>query len=497
MKYHNYLSGFLSVLIILLFLSFESCIDLSRNFSDLPQDLRTFVTDNTDDLYTTEPIFLKRNGQQYAIDLDTVKNEDILSQIIAKENLLYTCQSITEREFSTDPYIFQNLSRALQIKADNPWKITIPDSISMNYLLPYKVLFEKTGGWQEIFQRNFADVLSFIPSRKLSKKQIDSLIETHVIRLDTGHIFTGREGKYRICEWPGILEILMEKSGDCQSESIKNVYLYRSLGIPAAMDFTPFYGGGNAGHSTAVSWDSDLQKFRPKAGQGFNKDYRVAKVFRWTFKKSNNWERNIVPLLNSSIPFPIQELQNNHWIDATKDHTTAKDLTLNMPEAHGKIAFICTYSYGEWRPIFYGVRTSKSVFLFKDMALDVLYRGGYYDKEDRFVFEKSVFILGKDGKPKIINKTGLDVELSAAKIKLERNNYGSEAWIKKNRSYSLLALNTHGEWDTIYSKWSTRDSLITFPEFKSKYQIFALMEHEANRRLERPFYILKDSIVWY
>ncbi len=80
---------------------------------------------------------------------------------------------------------------------------------------------------------------------------------------------------------------------------------------------------------------------------------------------------------------------------------------------------------------------------------------------------------------------------------MERNNYGGEAWIKCNRAYSLLGLNDCGRWDTVYTLSAKRDSLIDFPEFLSKHQIFALMEHAASRRLERPFYLLNDSIVWY
>ncbi|MGA6121607.1 hypothetical protein [Sphingobacterium anhuiense] len=481
----------------IIFLFFVSCTDGSKNIANLPPDLKNFILQNTDDLYSTVPVFVRRNGESYPLDFDTVQNEIELSNIIERENLLFTSQSINEKEFMQDPNIFYNVARALQLKKENPWNISIPDSIAANYLLPYKILFEKNGPWQKIFQENFGSILSAVPNKKLSKKEIDSLIENNVIRLDTGHIFTGREGKYRICTWPGISEIMMEKSGDCQSESIKNVYLYRSLGIPAAIDFTPFYGGGNAGHSTAVSWNNDIQKFRPKAGQGFNPDYRVSKAFRWSFKKSNIWETGIVPYLKSDLLFPIPELQNNHWIDVTEDHAHVKDISLNIPAANGKIAFIFTYSYGQWRPIFYGTKLEKNNFLFKKMAVDVLYRAGYYDSKGRINLESTVFILERDGKLNIINNEKLVSKPSKVKISLERNNYGSEAWVKQNRSYSLLGLNTNGSWDTIYTQIAKRDSLINFPEFKSKHQIFALMEHAANRRLERPFHIVKDSVVWY
>lgn len=491
-KNSKYIYGVLLTLIISLFII--SCFNTERGISQLPKDIQTFIYTNTDDLYFFSSVFMKKNGKVYDLCFDTVRNEDHLSSIIHKNNLLFSCQSIEEKEDLNNINIFSNTERALSLLKQNPWKIHIPDSIAFNYLLPYKVLFEKTGNWQKIFNDNFGSVLNHVPNTKLSKRQIDSLIEVNVIKLDTGHIFTGRESIYRICSWPGISEMMMAKSGDCQSESIKNVYLYRSLGIPAAIDFTPFYGGGNAGHSSAVFWDSDLQKFRAKAGQGFNPDYRVSKVFRWSFKKTNVLKNKILPYLSANMYFPIEELQNNHWIDVTEDHTQVKDLSLNIPEAYGKIAFICTYTYGKWKPIFYGIKTKDSNFQFTKMATDVLYRGAYYDNKGQIKMQNAVFILKKDGTTEIVNK---EKTAKNIKVELQRNNYGGEAWVKRDKKYSLLGLNINGEWDTVFTQKSHQDSLISFPKTKSTYKILALMEHSANRRLERPFLIYKDSIVWY
>lgn len=487
----------LFALVLIIFLFVGSCSDRSRDISDLPWDVRDMIIENTDDLYSIIPVFYRKSGVRYPLDLDTVENIARLSEMILKEKLLFTTQAVAEDKFLQDSTIYDNTKMALDIKAKNPWHIQIPDSIATNYLLPYKVMYEKNGPWQKIFRDRFGSILSFIPQKKLSKKEIDSLIEMNLKLLDTVRFFKGKEGSYRISSWPGISEIMMEKSGDCQSESIKNVYLYRSLGIPATIDFTPFYGGGNAGHSSAVSWDSDIQKFKPKKGQGFISEHRVSKAFRWTFKKSNAWVIGIVPLLDPNIQFPIFELQNNHWIDVTKEYTDVRDISLSFPEAHGKIAYICTYSYGKWRPIFYGARTGKSRFIFKNMGTDILYRGGYYDSKGKFNLKSNVFLLERNGNLKIVNNENLYSKPNPVRIRLEKNNYGEDAWLKRKKSYRLLALNPKGDWDTISSRSPDRDSLITFPEFKTRRQIFALMENGAERRLERPFYIVKDSVVWY
>ncbi|OOG18155.1 hypothetical protein BWD42_12865 [Sphingobacterium sp. CZ-UAM] len=69
--------------------------------------------------------------------------------------------------------------------------------------------------------------------------------------------------------------------------------------------------------------------------------------------------------------------------------------------------------------------------------------------------------------------------------------------VKAKKSYRLIALNHKDDWDTISSRTPVQDSLITFSEFKSMCQILALMENEAELRLESPFYMVKDSVVWY
>ncbi|MDF2514748.1 MAG: hypothetical protein K0R59_44 [Sphingobacterium sp.] len=452
-----------------------------------------FLKQNGNDLYSNVSVFFDTSGRQYKIAMDSIADESQLLAMIKQHNLLFSYHRVPDNQLP-DSVLHARIEAALKLKKQNIWQHEIPDSIFLNYLLPHKVLYEEYGDWQTYFSRHYGSLLSYLPQQKLTKMQIDSLIETHVIRLDTGHLFTGRTSPLRMSKWPGMNELRIAKSGDCQSESIKNVYLYRSLGIPATMDFTPFYGGGNAGHSSAVSWDSQAQRLVPKGGQGFNTYYRVAKVFRWSFKKTNQWAKDILPFIKNKSTFPIGDLRNDHWFDVTAEHVPTKDIQIDIPGTSTALAFICTYTYGRWRPINYGRRLKSGKYLFKKMGKDILYRGAYMIG-DSLVLNKEIIHLQKDGTVVQINKIQKSHE-RYFDLKMSKINYGNEAWIKKHGNYSLLTLNPMGSWDTLARKAAVQDSLLTFRRVPAR-KVYLLKNNAAKKDLERPFVMQKDSIIWY
>lgn len=493
------ISNVKKIFLIFPILIFISCSNVDKkDKTTIEEDsmsyYRDFLKRNSDDIFSNTPVFFDIHGKRYNISMDTILDEAHLLSIINKRKLHYSYYNIVDR-FETDSLLNSSISKALYLKNQNPWKLNIPEEIFLNYLMPPKILYENHGDWQNYFSKYFGSILLNLPQNSLSKNQIDSLIENQVIKLDTSHIFTGRTSQFRISKWPGMDELRVAKSGDCQSESLKNVYLYRSLGIPAAVDFTPFYGGGNAGHSSAVFWDSQFQRFIPKAGQGFNPDYRVSKVFRWSYKKTYIWTKQIIPFINNILTFPIQELRNDHWLDVTDQHIPTKDLQLNITGTKVPLAFICTYSYGKWRPIQYGKRQKSGSYLFRKMGLDILYRTGFM-ANDSLILSKEILHVQRDGSVIQINRKQ-ETSQKYLSLKMNKINYGSEAWIKQHENYSLLSLNSSGGWDTLSKKTALQDSLLVFTNVPFR-AIYLLKSNNENKKdLERPFIITRDSITWY
>ncbi|MGN7990061.1 hypothetical protein ACTJKC_22160 [Pedobacter sp. 22226] len=498
-------------LVLSALLSANSCIkkdqegidwrELDKAYRMQPQDsikldAVAFLKSNISDISFTEPVFYNYNtGQIKKLSLDSFQNPTELNNYIKTERLntlAYHRYDITS--LSTED-IRRTIDDSYKIWKDNPWKLNIPKEIYLNYLLPYKVMNESpVGNWRSYFFNVFKFLLPInkTSDTPMARKDIDSYIEKGIITLAPPNVFSGNKGDFRFSTWPSLQEMLTARSADCHSESLRNAYLYRSLGIPAAVDFTPFYGGGNAGHSSAVFWDSQKQAFTPKAGQGFNPDYKASKIFRLSFLKQKIWQDTILNLVGSPDNFSIEELKNNHWYDVTREHIKTSTVTMPMPGNRLNYAYICTYTYGNWRPVYYGTKNKESAFSFRDLGLDVIYQTAIPEGKG-FKLTGSVFLLDSAGVIKMIKKAN---GAPARSIALSKINYGSEAWIQKNKSYTLRAIDEKGAWRDIQTRTAVKDSVINFSNI-SLEGLYLLKCNDKSKRLERPFIWVNNTVRWY
>ncbi|WP_027381389.1 hypothetical protein [Chryseobacterium daeguense] len=223
----------------------------------------------------------------------------------------------------------------------------------------------------------------------------------------------------------------------------------------------------------------------------------MAKAFRISFKLKNEWSKNIAPLLSNKLTFPIESIKNDHWEDVTDQHSPTNDIIFVIPENKEKIAYICVYSFGSWKPIFYGKKIKSQQYLFKKMARNVIYRFAYMNENQKISLSKDVIYLNKTGELETLNDTSIITNNHLINnLKISKINVGSEAWIKKNTSYTINFLDNNGEWKPIKSSFSGKDSLIVFKNIPLK-KVYILKNNSTHKNLERPFMIENSDIVWF
>ncbi|MCT4062855.1 transglutaminase domain-containing protein [Elizabethkingia anophelis] len=464
--------------------------------SEEKREMIKFLEKNAPGTASVAPIFFEPNGKYCSINFDTIHSEERLKQIIKQKKLLQSVVTKDDNKKENFNEINAYIDHVISVYHKNPWKMNIPKDVAYNNLLPYKIYQEDFIGWYPFYSKYFSFLNKKIPSKKLPRKEIDSIIWTEVKAHDSLKLFGGGLDATRLTFWPGIKEIKTIKSGDCQSISTLMVYLYRYLGIPATIDFTPYWGGVNSGHGLPVAWDSDLQKFTPIKGDIFEEKNRLAKAFRISFKLTGEWSQNIVPLLQNKLTFPIESLKNDHWVDVTSSHVPTSNIEVDIPEYSGKIAFICVYNYGKWKPIYYAKREKSGKFIFRNMGRDIIYRYGYLDKNEALTLASKVLHLQKEGNIKILNDISGEENQNISVLNIEKINVGSEAWVKKNTSYTLNYLGDNGEWIPLQTVLTTKDSLVTFKNIPQK-PLYILQNNSSNKKLERPFRVAKGEIIWY
>ncbi len=195
------------------------------------------------------------------------------------------------------------------------------------------------------------------------------------------------------------VDILKTKTGSCVLESRFKLYVLRSLGIPAAVDFYPPGPNSSTGHM----WDSVILNKNNKTNNGqveqtpkigYNNDIPITKVFRTTFSTNPN-SLGLDKDKNEMIPPFFSDV---HLTDVTDEYCPTVDIPVDLFKAGHvtyKHAYLCVFDRGNWAPVWWS-RISKNRCLFPNMGLSVLYIPAYYTKSENIQVCGYPFYISND-----------------------------------------------------------------------------------------------------
>ena len=204
---------------------------------------------------------------------------------------------------------------------------------------------------------------------------------------------------------PRATSLLSGKTGNCRDEADYTVYLCRSLGIPAAVDFTPHWGNRSNSHawSVVVLPDGKATPFymgcAPADTVHYYHSYKKPKVFRHRFQLNERYARDLknedeVPDLFNAPKFT----------DVTDEYYETTDVTRDVPAEYAdkRIAYICVFDNRNWVPVFYGnIRDGKVTFT--SMGRNIVYMAAFYE-HGRVVPFGEPFLIKGDGTVQTIQR---------------------------------------------------------------------------------------------
>lgn len=198
---------------------------------------------------------------------------------------------------------------------------------------------------------------------------------------------------------PKVSSMLEARTGNCRDEASYTVFLSRSLGIPATIDFTPHWGNRSWGHHWSVLMRPNGKAIPfymgsvPGDTAQFFHPYVKAKVFRRRFQLN----RQIAVDLKEEKSIP-HLFQVPDWTDVTDEYCPTTDVTRNVPEKYKdkRIAYICIFDNNDWLPIYYGVVRNGTV-TFPNMGRRVMYISAFYENGHIVPFG-TPFSIGSNGK---------------------------------------------------------------------------------------------------
>ena len=180
---------------------------------------------------------------------------------------------------------------------------------------------------------------------------------------------------------PKASSLLKARTGNCRDEASFTVFMCRSLGIPAAIDFTPHWGNRSLSHqwSVLILPNGKSTPFYMGCVPGdtahYFHSYLKPKIFRHRFQLNRMIANDMKD--EKSVPKLFRAAD---WIDVTEEYYETTDVTRDVPEKYKerKVAYICVFDNREWVPVHYGKIIDGKVTFLK-MGRNVMYVTAFYE----------------------------------------------------------------------------------------------------------------------
>lgn len=359
---------------------------------------------------------------------------DTLSTISDRDYKGVTKKVVSDVQVMTADYLIYSIDHAFTQWRTKPWAKHFTYDEFCDWLLPYKVTELQTlDAWRDTLSSHYCDSLNTIPTDDEQRNSIYGAIEIarneiHTKQSAIGHrvIWESRSGiPLRSADtW------VRMTYGTCLDYVTMGTAVFRSLGLPAAVDQVPVWGRNSDGHSWYV-FPSDRGRETPtmnslivSAGMGFYPYERIPKVWRSTY--SINWE--IVKYRKTARYVHSFDLCRQDVTDRycrTSDLEIETDRSIKLKDKYVYIAMVINSGGPQWNILDYGrMRHGKACF--KNMGRNMLYIALGYDGT-KLIPISHPFILNKDGSVEYIqtNKTTANGQPETIRMDLRRKYYES------------------------------------------------------------------------
>ena len=405
---------------------------------------------------------------------------------------------LTDSQFIDENYLIKRIRHALHLTEKYPWNQSIPDSIFLNYLLPYKVMDEYAGDWWSFLEPHYRDSMTWWSSPEydrfdVSNSQLVQYYTTFIMgKLPEWWYYDPMAETYT--KYPSLNETLLLRYGGCYMQAMINTLIQRTWGIPATINEVPYWGSQNGSHATEVVWNAHEGKmydgeefYRPEANR------RPAKIIQYSFRRTGAFTDGIAPYLNGE-EFQISQMRGDHWFDVTSVHAPVTNIHYpvqgNLPPEM-ELVYIYVMNYGDWVPTHFG-RVYGDSLQFRDMGMDLIYRVGYYANGNHHLISPP-FQVDRNGDIQYSSPDpGRPLDINGRKI-----NHGLESDVESGETYTLQYVARDGEWHDHATQQCAADGELIFSSVPAD-AFYRLKSPSDERKLARIFMINDDGEqVWY
>lgn len=279
---------------------------------------------------------------------------------------------VPDIEVVTAQFLIDNIDHAFTQWRTRPWAQHLTYDEFRDWILPYKVTeLQSFDDWREVLSSYYSDSICTVPATDFNRNSIYGAIE--IVR---NEIHTKQSDIGIRVLWEERAGIPMRSAetwthmtyGSCMDYITMGTAVFRSMGLPAAVDMVPQWGCGNGGHSWYV-FPTDRGAEAPtmnslivSAGMPFYPYEKIPKVWRRTYTINREIETY---LKESAYKYPFDVFQ----ADVTDHYCRTSDIQVDLigriklQENYVYIAMFDPSGSNGWNIIDYGsVRKGKACF---------------------------------------------------------------------------------------------------------------------------------------
>lgn len=359
---------------------------------------------------------------------------DTLRQISDREYAGITRNILSDVEVMTSDYLIYSIDHAFHQWKTKPWAKHLTYEQFRDWILPYKVTeLQSLDAWRDTLSAHYSDSLNTIPENDIERNTIFGAIEIARNEIHTKQSAIG----HRVI-WEDRGSIPMRSAvtwvhmtyGSCMDYVIMGTAVFRSLGLPAAVDQVPSWGRNSEGHSWYVFPDDrgreqvTINSLILGAGMQFYPYERIPKVWRNTYTIN----RDLVKYRNTAkyvYPFELcqEDVTERYNLTSDLEIETIKEQTAKLKDRKYVYIAMAVNSGGpQWRVLDYGT-LKRGKALFRNMGRNMLYIALGYDGRKLIPISRP-FILHKSGEVEYIDNPD-DSDAKTISMDLRRKYYES------------------------------------------------------------------------
>lgn len=277
--------------------------------------------------------------------------------------------------------------------AFNMWKASWTSEYGFehfcDYVLPYRVGEEPISDWRADYVNKYISRVNGHPNCQRGKYHMYGVFSA----LNSGFFVSTYYPPGKMPEFS--LSFLAKVSVDnCVSSAARSVALFRSLGLPAAVDFLPVWGNRSMGHSWAVFLPNEYTSLPFGANEAVGNHFynrstdKMPKAFRQMYR----YQTEIADLYRCN-EFKPELFQTPYLKDVTDLYVHTVDVEVSLfPQVKSEWVYLAVFDNSEWQAVHYAKRKGGKA-MFKKMGCDIVYLPVYWDEYGEMLPAGHPFVL--------------------------------------------------------------------------------------------------------